>query len=367
MAIKLSSKQIAPGARVNISLKTSSKAFVGLLAIDKRVLLQKSSNDIGKQRVFDDLLRSNSGAQLEPLKFQGPDSIYHDFGGQKTFILTDAGGKKPDQLVSRFGDDDDDYFDLIHLTNPADESAVRVRKEFPETWLFEGFEVDDNGQASFLKTVPDSITSWMFTGFSIDVDNGLGIAEPKTLLVRQKFFIKLNLPYSIRWGEVLKVDVSVFNYGAETSGNLTVGVVLYTDQENSDFQLISKKPRCVYVPSGRSRESKDLSVAPNSVSSTYFYIKPLKVGKIKLKVKAVGREAKCGDEIETYLRVEHDGITNYRNKPILIDLSESAFDSFFLDFRLDITSDAIPKSIKIGASAIGDLLGPALVSVSNLM
>lgn len=216
------------------------------------------------------------------------------------------------------------------------------------------------------KHIPDSITSWVFTGFSLDSDNGLGIAEPQTLIVKQNFFIKLNLPYSIRWGEILKVDISVFNYVAERKLNLSVDVELFTDEADPDFEFIDKTSRCNYKSSTDISRKNIISVAQNAASPTFFFIKPLKTGKIKLNVKAVGQmPKKLVDAVEKEILVEHDGNTHYGNHPILVDLTKGGFDSLVYEFQFP--NEAIPKSVKLGASVAGDLIGPLLLDVSNLM
>lgn len=47
----------------------------------------------------------------------------------------------------------------------------------------------------------------------------------------------------------------------------------------------------------------------------------------------------------------------------MVNLSET-FDSRHIEFDIP---NAIPKSIKMGANVVGDLLGPGLVDTANLM
>lgn len=368
--IKLSKKVLSPGGKSRINLSTSSNAFVGLLAIDKRTLLHRTGNDITKERVFSDLLQFNPSFHYGPVEVNGTASDYTEFGGKNAFILTDATGDIQN-LDLRFDSNEGDYSDydlddifgsLDEETKPAEVRPAKVRKNFPETWIFETFTVDENGEFHFDKTVPDTITSWIITGFSIDPETGLGLSKPQTLYVKQDFFIKLNLPYSIRIGEILKVDISIFNYVSERKTNMPVDVTLKSD---SKFKIIDKVSKCNYEPIEQDESEKVISVAPNSVTTTYFYIKPLEAGKIMLSVKAVGKQAQVSDEILKELLVEYEGLTHYGNNPIMIDLtSQHQLDPFHSDLQID---EAIPKSVKIGVSVFGDLLGPSLSEISNLM
>lgn len=71
------------------------------------------------------------------------------------------------------------------------------------------------------------------------------------------------------------------------------------------------------------------------------------------------------DEVEKQLKVEHEGLTDYRNEAVLIDLRDKSRDGY--SFNIFIPDTALNSSIKINAAAIGDLIGPALSSTENLM
>ena len=367
--------EVAPGAEVKINLKSSPKAFVGLLAVDKSVLLQKTGNDIDRKRVIEDLLKYDPSESYEPLVVTGNDSNYEDFGGSNSFILTNALNQPPSGILDeRFKDEEDsnEYHDDVFDKNWGKQTSVaskptniRIRKNFPETWIFESFFTDSRGQFMFHKHAPDTITSWVVTGFSFDHENGLAISDPQNLLVKQKMFIKLNLPYSIRWGEILKVEISVFNYVPDRKFNLSVDVEMFRDEDDPDFEFIDVQSKCVHKKSTDNSRQKLASVAQNSMKTVFFHIKPLKVGKITLNVKAIGQQMKLVDAVEKMLLVESEGITQYENCPVFIDLNKGVFDSFMYTFTpLEFS---VPKSVKMGVSIIGDLMGNTLLDVTNLL
>lgn len=65
-------------------------------------------------------------------------------------------------------------------------------------------------------TVPDTITSWITSAFAMNEAEGLGVAPTTAKLeVFRPFFIRLNLPYSVKRGENLALQVLVFNYMPE--------------------------------------------------------------------------------------------------------------------------------------------------------
>lgn len=375
MNISLPSKPSSPGLETQISFKSTPNSFVGVLAVDKSVLLQKSGNDVDKKRVFNDWLQFDSSVNYEPVQINGTESRYEDFGGLNSFILTNALNEPPElSFEERDGDSSEedmnyeDFFDANFGKNQQKREAgqnSRIRKDFPETWIFQNFTVDGDGQYLLRKNVPDTITSWVVTGFSLDEENGLGISEPQTLVVTQNFFLKLNLPYSIRWGEILQVEILVFNYVPDRKVNLSVDVELFTNESDPDFEFIDKKIKCKYETSTDNFRSNLISVAQNSMATTSFFIKPLKSGKIKLNVKAIGQQVKLVDAIEKEILVEHEGITRYDNQAVMIDLVKGSFGSRRYEF--DFSNETIQKSVKVGASVVGDLMGPALLDVSGLM
>lgn len=70
-----------------------------------------------------------------------------------------------------------------------------------------------NSNITIQSVVPDTITSWVLTGFSISNENGLALSkQPTNVKVFMPFFMTLNLPYSVKRGEILAIQVLVFNY-----------------------------------------------------------------------------------------------------------------------------------------------------------
>uniref|UniRef100_A0A1I7WRZ9 A2M domain-containing protein n=1 Tax=Heterorhabditis bacteriophora TaxID=37862 RepID=A0A1I7WRZ9_HETBA len=75
------------------------------------------------------------------------------------------------------------------LTTPT--LPLKIRTKFPETWVF----------------------AFITSAFAINDNSGLGVA-PTTAKLRvfRPFFIRLNLPYSVKRGEKFALLVLIFNY-----------------------------------------------------------------------------------------------------------------------------------------------------------
>jgi uncharacterized protein YfaS (alpha-2-macroglobulin family) len=113
-------------------------------------------------------------------------------------------------------------------------APISVRKEFPETWIWEDIMNDNCNPVKLTKKVPDTITSWLISAFSLNQDNGLGLNEkPTSLTVFRPFFISTTLPYSVRRGEELTLSIQVFNY---LSDDQDVSVTMSNDAEQFEFK-----------------------------------------------------------------------------------------------------------------------------------
>jgi hypothetical protein len=79
------------------------------------------------------------------------------------------------------------------------EGTIKTRKNFPETWIWDKVAIDENGFGKLSNlTIPDTITSWIVTGFGVSNNKGFGTSNKVSILAFQDFFIKLQLPYSIK-------------------------------------------------------------------------------------------------------------------------------------------------------------------------
>ena len=212
------------------------------------------------------------------------------------------------------------------------------------------------------KKVPDTITSWIITGFSVDPITGLGLTrQPSKFNVFQPFFVSTNLPYSIKRGEVVSIPIVVFNY---MEGDTRAEVTLFN--EDGEFEFAEADEEENKVRRKRATETqrkKNVVVKSQSGSSTSFMIRPLKVGHITIKI--VANSPVAGDGVERQLIVEPEGVTQYMNKAVFIDLRNNP--EFKSNISISIPSNAVPDSTKIEASAVGDILGPSIENLDKLM
>lgn len=111
------------------------------------------------------------------------------------------------------------------------------------------------------------------------------------------------------------------------------------------------------------KRSKKVTIKSNEGLSVSFMIKAIKVGSITIKINA--ESAVAGDGIERQLIVEPEGVTQFFNESMFIDLRSNAEFSKVLD--IEIPANAVPDSTRIEVAAIGDILGTSINNLEKLM
>jgi CD109 antigen len=125
-------------------------------------------------------------------------------------------------------------FDSASSASGGGNSPISVRKDFPETWIWEDITNNNCDSVKLSKKVPDTITSWLISAFSLNQANGLGLNEnPTSLRVYRPFFISTTLPYSVRRGEQLTLSIQIFNY---LTSDQDVSVTMSNDAQQFEFK-----------------------------------------------------------------------------------------------------------------------------------
>ncbi|XP_031632402.1 CD109 antigen-like, partial [Contarinia nasturtii] len=342
--MELSTKETQPGQIVSIHVITKPESYVGLMAVDQSVLLMKEDNGLTKEQAVQELKK------YRPLKtiMETIDLNYY----LKLFSESNA------LFFTNFLNVDLRFAEIPSTTEPivpTSSPQPRIRTEFPETWLWEDFDVNNtNGVVTLNKKVPDTITSWVMSAFSVNNQFGLGLTKhPQMLNVFQPFFLSLNLPYSVKRGEVVAVPVVLFNH---LNTDVTADIVFYN--ENGELEFVDDNG------ANQTLRTRRVSVASNSNGVTQkFFIKFTSVGQISLKV-----IAKCpiaGDAIERLLQVDPEGVPKYVNKVVFVDLRET--DKFETTQHIDVPANAVKDSLKAKVYALGDVIGGTLKNLQNLI
>ncbi|KAL0109694.1 hypothetical protein PUN28_014611 [Cardiocondyla obscurior] len=234
-----------------------------------------------------------------------------------------------------------------------------LRSYFPETWLWELVPTGKEGKVTVERTLPHTITDWIGYTACISPTHGLGIAPPTTITGFQPFFLDYSLPYSVKRGEMLRMKVSLFNY---MQHSLPVKIKL-EDATGLDLHL--------------SHAEASFCVKPRDSVVHEYILRPRVLGDVNITVSGSidsDYAEPCGPEMLLYTR---DVIV----KPILIlpegfpvEITKSAFicpkdfsDDSTINWNLDLPDDLVPESARAYVSLIGDILGPVLENLDNLV
>lgn len=296
--------------------------------------------------------RFNSIANRREIK-----SSYALFGDSNAFLMTNAndGSQDCSGETNRFARNayfdtmSKDEFDKQFLRDDPDSLAEHI-EEIQETWFFKSFKVDADGHFALNKIVPDRQASYVLTGFAINPESGLSIAKPQTIEVSKKFSLELNAPHSATVGEVIKVQVLVHNFFKSSE-------IIIVLEKNDGFEVVESKAFCQF--SQTSKTDKTVLVVAETITPVYFYIRLLKNGKYNLKAQAGNTAA------SQYISINPNGLQKGHNKVKFLDLRSRRYDGHYFD--MDVDANAALSSVQVEASAIGDLMGPALENIEKLV
>lgn len=173
--------------------------------------------------------------------------------------------------------------------------------------------------------------------------------QPKAI---KPLMVSVDVPPSVKKGEVVAIPVYLFNYmGRGVNADLTL------HNENNDFEFIDD------ISNDQSKRKQQVPIPPGSVVSTSFLIRCNCMGDIPIKATATSRVA--NDEAVEKLKVEPEGVPQFVNKPMLVDLRET--DSLNATQKVDIPANAVPGTMKMKVDAVGDTLGGTMKNLDGLI
>ena len=421
--VSASRQQQLPGKDITINVKSKPDSFVGILGVDMRVnaLNQKYSdnrNDITLDTVVKELRTYDSGRDpnfypwfsvIKPKEdalswHTGSSASKQTFEDSGTVILTNgdlpsSGRRNNDNAVVQVEYHGENRpfgrpipkpgVDTINpdkgpaleyevktrpnlagpyafskIPEPVDNlPKIYLRKDLPNTWLFMNATTDIDGKASIPVKAPDTAnTSFVMTAFALNDLHGMGISERlATLQVFQPFFVKVALPYSVRKGETLAVQMVVYNYmPKEISAEVTL-----ENTPTRAFIFGTKSINEIDDGSGNIElyKTKRVQVRPKRGTLISFLITPQEVGLLDLKITATSSIGK--DILIKQLRVEPEGETVYVNKAVFLDLRKT--DIAERNVSIAIPRSAIKGSGRVFVSAGADLVGPAMNNLRQLI
>lgn len=344
--------------------------------VDKGVELMGRSNELSIENYINEIVKLNKQINTTKLKVNGEhDDRYSDIGEYNLFFMTNAfenftidqTNKAGVQIGDKtLGEKTDDEI-LIEDSYEHELFFSDLRENFPETFVyFDKDNVKDGFTTS--KRIPDTISSFKLKAFTFNPEKGIAISneDRSSITVFKKFFIKINLPYSIHVGEVLKVDVVVYNY-MDTSVETNVKIAV-NETQMSLVGMEQYDGNCKVFQLKKAINIKQLKIEKNSAESTYFYIQANLHGRLDINFEAI-TDVGEKDLVRRELLVEPEGILITKTIPFAFPIiSRSSRKYPLANIQENIPNEGVySDTIYVEMKIYGNLLGNALYPAEKLM
>ncbi|XP_074976552.1 alpha-2-macroglobulin-like protein 1 isoform X3 [Caretta caretta] len=394
--IGFSEDEALPGSEVSLRLQAAPRSLCAVRAVDQSVLLMRPERELSNSMIyglFPHIFRGGYPYQVSEDDFlcwsrepHQPD-VFMVFREMGLKIMSNTYIKKPrectttvamtttmvtelESMVSVLTRPTFLTTFLVSLTTTAPRTTIsppappveeKVRKYFPETWMWDLFSVGPTGNRDVPVTVPDTITEWKAGAFCTS-EVGFGLAPTTSLLAFKPFFVEPTLPYSVIRGETFTLKATVYNYLLQC---IKIKVAL---AESPNFQL-EPCEGCVYTS----------CLCANEARTFHWRVTAKQLGSVNitLSTEALATKDLCGGEVPV---VPERGRTDTLIKPLLVQpegvLVEKAHSSLLCpkgvtpaqdSVSLELPPDVVEGSARATISVMGDIMGTALQNLDRLV
>ncbi|XP_026743707.1 CD109 antigen [Trichoplusia ni] len=239
----------------------------------------------------------------------------------------------------------------------------RVQRQYDNVWLWRDVNIGPHGRYVFTVDVPQIPAHWIVSAFSMSASRGLGmLTEPKRYIGVLPFFIKVEGPDQCRQGEQVGLRVVVFNYQPQ---DIEAVVVL---SASPDYKFVHVEENGIvrsYNPRTSFGEHQFfVYIVSGDAATVYVPVVATRLGDMHVRLHAstlMGQH-----HVVKKIRVEPDGLPQYRHQSVLLDLSNRAY--VFQYMHVNVTeTPIIPYEVdryyvfgsnRARISVVGDVVGP---------
>ncbi|NWY28877.1 A2ML1 protein, partial [Pheucticus melanocephalus] len=345
VALEFSHKEEVPGSQARLNLKAAPGSLCSVQAVDKSVLLKRNQTltadsvnnfNIPCSLLFiSDLLSVLLSQKLrmkiftntrikKPVSCVLPE-FHKKIYLRKHFLLATHADSKP---------------------HSDDKEKPKPRTLFPETWIWDLVSVGDDGQASLQVAVPDTITEWNANTFCV-ADIGFGFSPLTSLRVFQPFFVDVSLPYSVIQGETFKLKATVFNY-------LKDCIQVHTTLTETPELKVDACPSCQFTS----------CLCANEAKTFVWNVTATKLGEAGQREIAVTPLQGGRDAVIKSLLVKPGGVLQEKTQNAFLCPADNTISE---EFSLTLPAEVLEGSARVTFSVIGDIMGPALQNLDQLL
>ncbi|XP_058448423.1 CD109 antigen [Malaya genurostris] len=238
----------------------------------------------------------------------------------------------------------------------------RILRHYENVWLWKDINIGPHGRYIFNLEVPKVPALWMVSAFGVSATSGFGmIRKPIEYVGIQPFFINIEMPTVCRQGEQVGIRVAVFNY---QTVDIEATVVLHSSPDYKFVHVGEDGIVRSYNPQTSFGEHQFyIYLLAQDSTNVYLPIVPTRLGEIEVTIHA--STLLGAYQLSRKIRVEADGLPQYRHQSTLLDLSNRAY--FFQYMHVNVTeTPIIPYEIdryyvfgsnKARISIVGDVVG----------
>ncbi|NXN90062.1 A2ML1 protein, partial [Bombycilla garrulus] len=351
VALEFSHKEEVPGTEVRLNLMAVPGSLCSVRAVDKSVLLQKnqtltvdSVSAVFNTRslLFINYLLSVLFSQKLRMKIftntriKKPVSCVLPGFEKKIYLRKEPIlGSQPTRANSKPHSDD--------------KEKPKPRTLFPETWIWDLVSVGGDGQVSLQVTVPDAITEWNANAFCV-ANAGFGFSPLTSLRVFQPFFVDVSLPYSVIQGETFRLRATVFNYLKDCIQVRTT--LTETPELKVDTCPGCQFTSCLCANTAKTFEWNVMATRleeSHSLCGNRIAVTPLQGAR---------------DTVIKLLLVKVGGVLQEKTQNAFLCPADNTLSE---EFSLTLPAEVLEGSARVTFSVIGDIMGPALQNLDQLL
>lgn len=279
-------------------------------------------------------------------------------------------------ILSVFTREEDANLHLVVNTADTSDSQKthnnsQVKKEANPTnddlWFIETFKMPHDGELEIERKVPQKCLTWTLIALSLTSEKEYKLLAEKKIKVTRKFFIDVRLPKTLRYNDVVRVDVLLMN---NMEKSLDFNLTLSSNPVIRNINMMQKVAgKCKFVLANSTHETlKLVHVDAESVSSAIFYFKPLEIGSTRdntLTVTALNDLEDISEKSIEYLNVEEEIKSKEFNEKIYIDLRDSK--QFNKSIEIFIDKEAHKRSVNIEVALTSSLVDHDLMEPEKIL
>lgn len=377
VTLSLNSTLVTPGDSFNLNVRSTLNSSVSLLAIDQRIAQSGYSIDISKDIIFKNelvkydrfLLEKIYGVEILPwIYFETYQKKFIEVGA---VILTNALQNTSCKIIDSEKPETSTTGTVSHDSMSTTKFSPNYRiidfnKNFFDSFLFKTIDVvsrvDENeleGIESVNVTTPEIAQSWIITGIAVSDTIGLGLTQSPALLnTGLLFYIDFIVPFSIKVGEIVQLEILVVNLFDQT---VSAGVKFFN--RNGEFTIL-RAASYNWVPTNDGI-LQNIWIQRRSIYRLRIEIRAEVMGLIDLKVKA--RCSQAGDTSDKQLLVVPEGFPTFENHAEFVILEECGREGKQFQLSISPPQGTLFDTIKVQASVSGDVLGQTLLNLESLI